>query len=399
MRRVYSALGIIILVGCSRTAVTSSLPAAGESTIGHPMTTSSTFKTLFAFKNGQTGVIPAGGVVGLSGPLYGATNFGGTPNKDCNPGHGCGTIYTISQAGKESVLYKFLSGKDGARPYGGLTVISGTLYGTTQQGGKKNKGTVFSITTSGTEKVLHSFSGKDGFDPRVAMTNVSGVLYGTTYYGGSAGVGTLFTITTSGTEKVLHNFTGGTDGALPLGILIDVNNVLYGTASSGGANNDGIVFSINPDGSNYSVLHTFTGGADGALPFSGVAEMNGTFYGTTQKGGQYNNGTVYSLTGSGAESVIHNFGSGKDGALPYAGIAVLNGQLYGTTAYGGQKKEGTLYTITPSGEETVLHNFARGPGGRVPYADLTVINGALYGTTVWGGIGAAGQGTVFEYTP
>ena len=97
--------------------------------------------------------------------------------------------------------------------------------------------------------------------------------------------------------------------------------------------------------------------------------------------------------------MLHNFGSGKDGAQPYAGITILNGQLYGTTAYGGKNKEGTIYTITASGAESVLHDFAKGANGRVPYADLTVIDGALYGTTVWGGIGFAGQGKIFEFTP
>ena len=405
MRRLGSALCIIILIGCSRMPATSSLPATSQPTTSGAKfhTTSGKFQTLLAFKGNHNGIIPAGGVLGVSGTLYGATNFGGDANKECYPGHGCGTVFSISTPGSERVLYRFLAGKDAARPYAGLIEVDGTFYGTTQIGGKSgkasNKGTVYAITPSGSETVLHAFAGKDGNDPRASLTSLNGTLYGTTYYGGSTETGTVFSITTSGAEQVLHSFTGGTDGALPLASLTAYNNILYGTTSSGGTNNAGTVFAISPGGSNYTVLYSFTGGADGAFPFAGLAELNGTLYGTTQQGGAQKKGTVFAITPSGSESVIHSFGAKGDGSEPFSGVTVLNGQLYGTTAYGGAKKEGTIFTITPSGSETVLHSFPGGSGGRVPYATLTTMSGSLYGTTVWGGRTGAGVGTVFEYTP
>lgn len=394
MRRFGSALCIMILIGCSRMPTTSSVPATGQPTTG-----GSSFTTLHVFKSSKDGVIPVGAVLGeSSGTLYGTTNFGGIPNKECYPGHGCGTVYEISASGVFSDLYRFKA-KKGARPYAGLIDVGGTLYGTTQEGGKHDKGAVFAVTTAGSESVLHSFDGKDGNDPRAALTSVNGAFYGTTYYGGSTETGTVFTIAASGAEQVLHSFTGGADGSLPLGALIEVNNMFYGTTSSGGANNDGTVFAISPTGSNYSVLYSFRGGADGAYPFGALTELNGTLYGTTQQGGAHKKGTVFAITTSGSEteSVLHSFGSGTDGSEPFAGLTVLNGQLYGTTAYGGSKKLGTLYTITPSGSETVLHSFTGQAGGQVPYANLTAIGGALYGTTIWG-FGKAG-GIVFEYSP
>jgi uncharacterized repeat protein (TIGR03803 family) len=405
MRRLGSALCIIILVGCSRMPATSSLPATSQPTTNGAKfhTSSGKFQTMFVFKTNHNGIIPAGGVLGVSGTLYGATNFGGDANKECYPGHGCGTVFSISTPGSESVLYRFAAGKDAARPYAGLIDVSGTLYGTTQIGGKSdkasNKGTVYAITPSGSETVLHAFDGKDGNDPRASLTSLNGTLYGTTYYGGSTETGTVFSITTSGAEHVLHSFTGGTDGALPLASLTAYNNILYGTTSSGGTNNAGTVFAISPGGSNYTVLYSFTGGADGAFPFAGLAELNGTLYGTTQQGGAHKTGTVFAITTSGSESVIHSFGGPKDGTKPYAGLTVVNGQLYGTTGYGGPGKQGTLFSITPSGSETVLHPFARGTGGRVPYASLNAVGGALYGTTLWGGRLPAGVGTIFEYSP
>ncbi|HVN69683.1 MAG TPA: choice-of-anchor tandem repeat GloVer-containing protein [Candidatus Binatia bacterium] len=414
MRRVGSAACIIILASCVRTSTVSPpLPAAQRVD-----SSTSIFQVLHIFKKRRDGIIPAGALLAVGGTLYGTTNFGGDPSKSCYPGNGCGTVFEMSSPSDLGVVYRFAGSTSGTRPYAGVIDVNGTLYGTTQTGGKHNQGTVFSLTPSGSEHVIHSFGGKnDGSDPRANLVSVNGALYGTTYYGGLTGTGTVFTIDSSGVERVLHNFQGGTDGSLPLCALIEANNTLYGTTSSGGANNAGTVFRITPDGASYSVLYTFRGGSDGAFPYTGLTELNGMLYGTTEEGGQYGEGTVFSVTATGSETVLHSFGYGSDGANPYAGLTVLNGQLYGTTAYGGSatrtsghtkqiqnkpSSEGTIYTILPSGTEQVVHDFSGGPGGRAPYADLTVMNGALYGTTIWGGDTnnkRGGVGTVFEYSP
>ena len=74
--------------------------------------------------------------------------------------------------------------------------------------------------------VLYSF-GKphDGQEPKAALTEVNGVLYGTTY-GGGKGDGTVFSISTTGTEKVLYRFRGNKDGANPSASLVDVKGLL-----------------------------------------------------------------------------------------------------------------------------------------------------------------------------
>ncbi|MGB8909897.1 MAG: choice-of-anchor tandem repeat GloVer-containing protein [Candidatus Cybelea sp.] len=394
-------------------SATSSLPSTSQ----RAASSSAKFQVLYVFHKGRDGIVPAGSLLAVNGTLYGTTNFGGDPSKQCYPAAACGTVYEFKPPSKHTVLYRFHGAKDGTRPYSGLINVGGTLYGTTQSGGKRNEGTVFAVTTSGSEHVIFSFGGKTGSDPRANLTSVNGVLYGTAYNGGATGNGTVFSLTSSGTEKVLHSFAaGGTDGSMPLGALIEVNNVLYGTTSTGGTNDDGTVFAIDPDGSKYSVLYSFQGGSDGAFPFSGLTEMSGTLYGTTQQGGQRNEGTVFAITTLGSESVLHSFGNGADGSEPFAGLTVFKGQLYGATAYGGSTKsesgvnpahrrkpstEGTIYTITPSGSEQVVHNFTGGPGGRVPYADLTAMNGALYGTTIWGGNNGkrGGTGTLFQLVP
>lgn len=151
------------------------------------------------------------------------------------------------------MLYSFQGGSsDGAYPRAGLVAVNGTLYGTTAEGGTGcvhvaqggGCGTVFSITPSGTEAILHYFTGgaHDGSYPTATLLALNGKMYGTTSdLFRRHGSGTVFSITPSGTERVLHDFTGGSDGATPVGGLINIHRTLYGTTESGGAYNDGTV--------------------------------------------------------------------------------------------------------------------------------------------------------------
>ena len=187
------------------------------------------------------------------------------------------------------------SAGDGTRPAADLVDVKGTLYGTTMSGGSNNAGTVFSITTSGQETVLHSFGGPgDGVYPVAALLHVNGMFYGTTEYGGTSGGGTIFSMTPDGNVKLLHSFVfdypDKTDrGSIPLASLIDVNGTLYGTTSQGGKHtcndgytNCGTVFSITPNGK-YMLLHSFGGATTVFFPQAGLLDVNGELYGTTRK--------------------------------------------------------------------------------------------------------------------
>jgi len=171
-------------------------------------------------------------------------------------------------------------------------------------------GTVYSVTTSGKERVVFSFDGEvDGGNPAAALVEVNGTLYGTTKNGGSSYRGVVFSMTTSGQEQVLHSFTGFGDGANPVAALIAVNGALYGTSSAGSEFRRcergpycGTVYRITTDG-HEKVLHVFTGYADGATPLGGLASMNGKLYGTTFRGGTGSRGhgrlgfgTVFTVT-------------------------------------------------------------------------------------------------------
>jgi uncharacterized repeat protein (TIGR03803 family) len=321
-------------------------------------------------------------------------------------------------------LYSFHPRWHGVHPDAGLTLVNGVLYGTSERGGALGRGTVYSVTTHGVEKVLYAFhGGADGSSPTSGLLDMKGTLYGTTYDGGSSNDGTVYSISTSGAEKVLYSFAGGTDGANPRAGLVALNGILYGTTLQGGGGSCspscGTVFSITPSG-NESVLHRFTGGSDGEVPLGGLLVVKGLLYGTTAAGGKsYSTcyggnadgcGTVYTLTPAGVKKVIYDFRSGSDGSSPESSLTVLNGTLYGTTSSGGQQGSncgqscGVVYAVTTKGVEKVLHRFADGSDGALPYAGLIPVNGTLYGTTSEGGdggscfIGGGNCGTVYSIT-
>ncbi|MFY9718278.1 MAG: choice-of-anchor tandem repeat GloVer-containing protein [Candidatus Cybelea sp.] len=259
---------------------------------------------LYSFAGEPDGSGPDAGLLNVNGTLYGTTFYGGTAGE--------GTVFAIATSGGETVLHSFAGTPDGAQPYAGLINVNGTLYGTTTLGGANcgssgGCGTVFTITTSGAETVLYSFKGGsgDGESPTQAdLLDVNGTLYGTSRFGGANNRGTVFSITTSGNETVLHSFGGSGDGVFPYGGLLDVNGTLYGTTSNGGSVSCGVryrnvhgcgtVFKITTSGKE-SVLHSFGGSGDGKYPYAGLINVNGTLYGTTTAGGARNAGTVFSL--------------------------------------------------------------------------------------------------------
>lgn len=147
------------------------------------------------------------------------------------------------------MLHSFGGPGDGNGPLAGLINVKGKLYGTTMEGGANGDGTVFSITPSGKEVVRYSFKGGsgDGEFPYAGLINVKGMLYGMTIEGGANGVGTIFSITPSRTETVLHSFGGSGDGQYPYyGALLYAEGKLYGTTFYGGAYGNGNVFRLSP---------------------------------------------------------------------------------------------------------------------------------------------------------
>jgi uncharacterized repeat protein (TIGR03803 family) len=155
-------------------------------------------------------------------------------------------VFAATTAGKITPLHSFGGARDGAHPLSPLLQYGGVLYGTTSAGGNScSCGTVFSITFSGKEHVLHRFGGADGSTPYAGLIRVGSTLYGTTKLGGAYNGGAIFEITPSGKERVIHSFAGGSnDGDYPVAGLLYLRDALYGTTSFGGAHNSGTIFRL-----------------------------------------------------------------------------------------------------------------------------------------------------------
>jgi uncharacterized repeat protein (TIGR03803 family) len=348
--------------------------------------TSGAESVLYGFKGGKTdGQYPKGGLIERSGVLYGTTQTGGA--------NSAGTFFKITASGKETMLHSFGgavgSGYDGVYPYARLIYVSANdmFYGTTLYGGSGSCyggcGTVFSVTPSGKETVLHSFGGgQDGDFLSGSLLYSNGELYGTTENGGGGGgstcsntsvpvgCGTIFSVSTSGTEKVLYSFTGGSDGAYPDGGLIDVNGKLYGMAQQGGAGcgggGCGTIFSLSASNA-FHAIYSFQGPPnDGAFPWGNLTNVDGVLYGTTDEGGASTActistgttgcGTVFRVTTSGKEQMLYSFEGSPDGAYANTSLLYAKGVFYGTTLFGGSGSCtraggsgcGTVFSLTTS---------------------------------------------------
>lgn len=264
-------------------------------------------KIVYAFKCGADGEDPEGTLINVGGTLYGTTLIGGSDGggKCVN---GCGTVFSLTPSGVKKVLHAFGSGTDGAGPLAPLIYAGGKFYGTTNIGGDADGqgcGTVFSVTPAGVEKVVYAFKcSGDGRYPYAGLVAFGGKFFGTTLGGGGStckhgGCGTVFSLTPAGVEKVVYAFGGYPGGRYPYGGLLSVGGKLYGTTREGGypsSRTGGTVFSVTPAGA-MKVLHYFYAPGDGANPqASDLVSVGGKLYGTTLYGGAYGRGTVFEVT-------------------------------------------------------------------------------------------------------
>jgi len=262
---------------------------------------------LHKFTNNPDGEEPESLLIEDSiGNLYGTTLGGGSD---------FGTVFKVSPEGKETVLYTFPwpNYAYGAFPYVGVIGDSaGNLYGTTADGGEFDYGTVYELDSTSKETVLYSFEGEsDGKFPSLGASLIrdpEGNLYGTTQLGGNEqvndcdgdeGCGVVFKVSPNSdgtwTDTTLYEFcsqSNCTDGWYPAGGLVrDAAGNLYGTTYRGGFSQSdccGVVFKLDTTGKS-TVLHTFTGGADGSYPQAGlVRDAAGNIYGSASSGGDLN---------------------------------------------------------------------------------------------------------------
>lgn len=407
--------------------------------VAPPMLSAQPFTTLHSFlpiagneTNGD-GYLLYSGLVLSGDTLYGTASYGGT--------NGNGTVFSINTSGSNfTVLHEFsasqgallpMTNSDGTNPKATLLLSGNILYGTTSGGGSNGQGTVFLLGINGSNfTTIYNFSGlsnsisnADGALPTCSLVLSGGTLYGTTPEGGPTGAGTIFAVNTNGSGFTnLHSFPkdpGGTntDGGNTSAGLVLSGNMLYGAALTGGTNGRGTLFCLTTNGTNFILLHTFSGlqgfdrtNSDGSNPAATLLLSGNTLYGTVNAGGANGNGALFSINTNGllftnfySFSGLGAFENG-DGESPEAPLIISGSALYGTTIYGGVFAYGTLFTVKTNGMNfTNFHNFTTEQGihdtnmdGAHPYGGLVLSGGTLYGTAEEGGTG--GSGTLYSFS-
>lgn len=385
------------------------------------------FRVVRNFKCNPGECYPDGGLaVGPSGDLYGTTPGGGAAN---------GSIFRLTPSSGDHWTYSLLytlTIKQGSSLVSSLTLdTSGSLYGTSNNGGTHDFGTVLKLspgqtaTEAWTLTVLHSFAPfvNDGSGPwDKVLLDKAGNVYGTTRDGGAEGAagGVVFELTPGNggdwAEKILYGFPANRDGCCSYAELIfDKSGNLYGTAAGDGGPPCycGVVFELRHTSAGWkeTVLHRFQG-PDGSTPITGlVFDAKGNLYGTTQEGGAQSEGTVFRLTPTGdgrwKHTILYDFPEFKNGGGPVSTLAFDKaGNLYGTAAGGIEACSGgcgVVYKLTPGTDGkwtySVLHRFTDKTDGAEPNGAVIFDKTGkhLYGTAIFGG--TYNQGVVYEITP
>lgn len=304
------------------------------------VTSGGKYTILHNFSGGDDGYQPGALSLGLDGRIYGAALFGA---------NGWGSVFRLSRRGHSKkfafdTIYAF-GGGEGAQPNGVIQARDGNFYGTTSGGGYLPFGTIFKMTPAGSVSDLYNFTSSQQMFPSQLVEVADGVFYGALFGNGASGY--LFRITSSGQFTILYSFSGGADGQGPLGLVLAPDGNLYGTTRTGGSYGGGTLFSITPAGA-FSILHSFTGGPDGSSLNGLSLGLDGTLYGTTETGGVHGAGTIFQYVPGGSLSTLYAFTGGTDGCGPSAAVTQgSDGNLYGSTVRCGTGGNGTLFQFMP----------------------------------------------------
>jgi uncharacterized repeat protein (TIGR03803 family) len=308
----------------------------------------------------------------------------------------------VALGGSLTTLYRFRGRTDPSRVNTPLTYHAGVLYGTSANGGRRDVGTIFRLDlATKVETVLFDFGRRhDGQNPSSGLQPYHGAFYGTTLQGGHDGAyGTLFRFDPAA-GRVETVYTFGPSGArLPCCGLLSLNGTLLGTSDGGGEFLHGSVFSIHLDKPVQTVLHSFKhGGEEYASPGGPLLSYGNHVYGFTYSGGSERKGNVFRMNvQDGKFTLLHDFTGAPDGGGPDGGLVVKDDVAYGVTSLGGVSDDGTVYSLDlRTGTLKILHSFSV-TDGAAPYGKLIWRDGALYGTTSGGGRYDAG--TIFKMDP
>lgn len=344
--------------------------------------------------SGTDGANPRGPLLYHEGYMYGVTFTDITYH---------GVIYRIKPDGSDFEMLHLFDVTHGFYPnYGGVVTDGVRLYGMTSFGGSYS-GVLYSMNFDGSGfTVLQNFTLSSGHDPYGAPYLVGDYIYGLTRLEGPSSQGTFYRVKKDGSEfTILKGFaTSGPEGREPNSSMVSDGERFFFMTRYGGSANNGTISSIRPDGSNYQVLHSFTGApGDGDYPgYSAPIIMGDNLYGLTAHGGTNNQGVIYKIRkdGTGYE-VVFNASSVTDVSFGWqtGSLYEYKGDLYGLAYGGGANGHGAIFRFNPGGKTLEILASLDSTTGYNPRASLIYLAGYLYGGCYLGG--ANSYGTVFRF--
>jgi uncharacterized repeat protein (TIGR03803 family) len=279
--------------------------------------TNDAFTVLFNLGGADFGGFPEGALLERNGFLFGMCRTGGSSNG--------GTVFKYNLTNGNFTKLANLSSSTGTEPFGGFSLAqNGLLYGVCSAGGTSGNGTIIQVNPSNNAVTkVHDFDGTNGATPAGDLMEASnGILYGTTQDGGVNNEGTLFQYVIGGSVTKLFDFDFVT-GSLPEGQLLEWNGKLYGTTSNGGPNFVGVIYSwdiVNAVYSGFSGQSLTTGHSSR----SSLLEINGNLWATTASGaagGGTGNGSIIRINPTnGIITKIKDFPNPLDGVRPTNGL-------------------------------------------------------------------------------
>ena len=329
------------------------------------------------------------------GKFYGTTFNGGAND--------AGIIFSFDPATSTYLILYDFDNVNGAQPSGSLIQAKdGKLYGMSSFGGALNAGVIFSFdpVTSVYSK-LFDFDNDNGANPSGSLLQTAdGKMYGMTAQGGVEGVGVIFSFDPSSLIVTKLDDLDLVNGAVPTGSLVPGGDgLLYGMCANGGADQAGVIFAFNPNKLTYAKLKNFDSMSGYYPGGSLVKAIDGKFYGMTFKGGNDNDGVLFSFDyASGTYVKLHDF-NGTDGADPLGNIVQgKDEKIYGMTSDGGNSNAGVIFSYDPhSSKFNKLKDFDY-TNGKSPFSTLVLTNdGKFYSTTFEGGVNNGG--VIFSFDP
>lgn len=342
-----------------------------------------TFNLMAPFASAPSGKEPSFPLIRRpEGDLVGTAKRGGEKS--------FGTFFTVSPTGEFKVACNFDPDLNLLHP---VTAVvrgaDGLFYGFNQKclgcGSAETDSYFFKVSTSGEAAAINKAGAPPPAPPAISLVlGPDGAFYGMTG-------GAIVRLTTTGEAAIAYQFQ---DVAIPANVILTPAGKLLGVRLAFGST-PGSVFLFDPANGAFNTVYTFTQGGSGAFINSPlVIGIDGNFYGTTKYGGTNQQGSVFKITPAGEFSMLYSFTNGADGGQPAADlIQATDGNFYGTTSFGGTNQAGTIFVITAAGALQTLYNF-RASGGHPATPLVQAKDGSFYGVSADGGV--AGNGTIYR---